>query len=337
MSMSKNIVCFGELLLRLSPPNHLKIFKSKSFEAHYGGAEANVGASLALMGCDVNVVTALPQNELGASAESEMLSYGMTASIVRQGERIGLYYFEHGASERPSKVIYDRNHSSFSKLKKGMIDWKTIFKDAKWFHWSGITPALSQNLAEVCEEALIIASEMGLIISADLNYRPSLWKYGKKANKIMPNLIQYCDVLLGGTDDSQNCLGIKTTENESFEKVYKKWQKQHPKLKTIVSTLRYDANASSNTITAVLWSNSKLYKSKEYKISHIIDRIGAGDAFMAGLIYGLTNWPDDFQKTVDYALAASCLKHSIAGDINLTSAGDITALMNGATGGRVIR
>jgi 2-dehydro-3-deoxygluconokinase len=335
--MSDKIVCFGEILLRLSPPNHLKIFKSKTFEAHYGGAEANVGASLALMGCDVNVVTALPQNELGASAESEMLSYGMKANSIKQGERIGIYYFEQGASERPGRVIYDRNSSSFSMLKKGMIDWKIIFKDAKWFHWSGITPALSQDLADVCEEALIIASEMGLTISADLNFRPTLWNYGKKANEVMPNLIQYCDVLLGGIDDSENCLAIKTVDEESFEDVYKKWQKQHPKLKTIVSTLRYDANASSNTIGAVLWSNSKLYKATEYKISHIIDRIGAGDAFMAGLIYGLINWPEDPKKTGEYALAASCLKHSIAGDINLASADDIKALMNGSTGGRVIR
>ncbi|MWB94066.1 sugar kinase [Flavobacterium sp. GA093] len=335
--MSQKIIVFGEILLRLSPPNHLKVFKSKTFEAHYGGAEANVGASLALMGCDVNVVTALPQNELGASAESEMLSYNMKTNIIRQGERIGIYYFEQGASERPGRVIYDRNNSSFSLLKKGMIDWKSIFKEAKWFHWSGITPALSQDLADVCEEALIIASEMGLTISADLNYRPTLWNYGKKANEIMPNLIQYCDVLLGGIDDSENCLAIQTNEEDSFETVYKNWQDKHPKLKTIVSTLRYDANASSNTIGAVLWNNSKLYRAKEYKISHIIDRIGAGDAFMAGLIYGLIKLPEEPQKTVEYALAASCLKHSIAGDINLASAEDITALMNGSTGGRVIR
>jgi 2-dehydro-3-deoxygluconokinase len=335
--MSNKIVCFGEIMLRLSPPNQSKIFKSKTFEAHYGGAEANVGASLALMGCNVNMVTALPQNELGAAAESEMLSYGMRTNIIKQGERIGIYYFEPGASERPGKVIYDRSHSSFSTLKKGMIDWKTIFKDADWFHWSGITPSLSQNLADICEEALIVASKMGLTISADLNYRPTLWNYGKKANEVMPNLIQYCDVLLGGIDDSENCLGIHTMEGESFEIAYKKWQAKFPRLKIIATTLRSDANASSNTIGAVLWRNSKLHKAKEYKISHIIDRIGAGDAFMAGLIYGLMNWPDNSKKTVEYALAGSCLKHSIAGDINLATANDIKALMNGASGGRVIR
>lgn len=335
--MSKKIIVFGEVLLRLSPPNNLKIFKSKAFDAHYGGAEANAGASLALMGCNVDLVTALPQNELGNSAESEMLSYGMKTNIIKQGERIGIYYFEQGASERPGRVIYDRNSSSFSTLKKGTIDWKAIFKDSQWFHWSGITPALSQDLAEVCEEALMIASEMGLTISADLNYRPSLWNYGKKANEIMPDLIQYCDVLLGGIDDSENCLAITTTTEESFETVYKKWQEKFPKLKTIVSTLRYDANASSNTIAAVSWHNAKLYRTKEYKISHIIDRIGAGDAFMAGLIYGMVTWPENLEKASDYALAASCLKHSIAGDINLSTVNDILALMQGDDGGRVVR
>jgi 2-dehydro-3-deoxygluconokinase len=335
--MSKEIIVFGEVLLRLSPPNNLKLFKSKTFEVHYGGAEANVGASLAIMGHKVNLVTAFPENELGFSAESEMLSYGMKTTTIKQGDRLGLYYFEHGASERPGRVLYDRNGSSFSQLKTGMIDWKTIFTDAKWFHWSGITPALSQDLAEVCEEALMIASEMGLTISADLNYRPSLWNYGKKANEIMPTLVQYCDVLLGGIDDSENCLGITTTAVESFETVYRKWQKNYPKLKTIVSTLRYDANASSNTIGAILWHDSKLYKAKEYKISHIIDRIGAGDAFMAGLIYGLINWPADAEKLAEFAIAASCLKHSIAGDINLAQVNDVVALMNGSSGGRVVR
>jgi 2-dehydro-3-deoxygluconokinase len=335
--MSKEIIVFGEVLLRLSPPNYSKIFKSKSFEVHYGGAEANVGCSLALMGRNVNLVSAFPENELGASAQSEMLSYGMKTSIVKQGNRIGTYYYEHGASDRPGKVLYDRDTSSFSLLKKGNIDWKAIFKNAQWFHWSGITPALSQDLADVCEEALLVASEMGLIISADLNYRPSLWKYGKKANEVMPNLIKHCDILLGGIDDSENCLRIKTIVDGSFESVYEKWQRHFPKLKTIVSTLRFNANASSNSIAAVLWQNKKTYHSTKYNITHIIDRIGAGDAFMAGLIYGLLTWPDDPNKTVEYAIAASCLKHSIAGDINLATINDITSLMGGATGGRVIR
>jgi 2-dehydro-3-deoxygluconokinase len=198
--MSKEIILFGEVLLRLSPPNHSKIFKAKTFEAHYGGAEANMDASLALMGCNVNLVTAFPANDLGDSAQSEMLSYGMKATIMKHGTRLGTYYYEHGASDRPGKVVYDRNTASFSLLKKGMIDWKAVFKNAYWFHRSGITPALSQDLSEICEEALLVATEMGLTISADLNYRPSLWNYGKKANEVMPNLIKHCDVLLAGID-----------------------------------------------------------------------------------------------------------------------------------------
>lgn len=335
--MSKTIITFGEILLRLSPPNHSKLYKSRTFEAHYGGAEANVGASLALFGCDVKFVTSVPDNELGDSALSELKSYGVEPIAVKQGKRLGVYYFEQGASERPGKVLYDRDGSSFANLKKGMIDWEAIFQDADWFHWSGITASLTEDLAILSKEALEAASKLGLTISADLNYRPTLWNYGKKASEIMPDLVQYCDVLLGGSDDSEKCLNIKIEDSESIDSVFSKWKKQFPRLKTIVSTMRYDANASSNTIGAVLWNDGKLLKSKEYKISHIVDRIGAGDAFMAGLIYGLITWPESYQETLEYAVAASCLKHSIPGDINLSSVNDVTALMNGASGGRVIR
>lgn len=335
--MSKRIITFGEILLRLSPPNHSKLYKAKSFEAHYGGAEANVAASLALFGCDVKFVTAVPDNELGDSALSELRSYGVNPIAIKQGNRLGVYYFEQGASERPGKVLYDRTSSSFANLKKGMIDWETIFKDSDWFHWSGINAALSQDLAELCKEALEVASKMGLTISADLNYRPTLWNYGKNASEIMPELVQHCDVLLGGADDSEKCLGIKTNPSETIENVFTKWKQQFPKLKTIVSTMRYDANASSNLIGAVLWDGTNLLKSKEYNITHIIDRIGAGDAFMAGLIYGLIAYPESYQVALEYAVAASCLKHSIPGDINLSSVNEVTALMNGASGGRVVR
>jgi 2-dehydro-3-deoxygluconokinase len=335
--MSKKIITFGEILLRFSPPSHAKLFKARTFEAYYGGAEANVGASLALFGCDVKFVTSVPENELGNSALSELRSYGVDPIAVKHGKRLGTYYFEHGASERPGKVLYDREDSSFAVLKKGMIDWEAVFKDADWFHWSGITAALSNDLADLCKEALETASKLGLTISADLNYRPTLWNYGKKASEIMPELVQYCDVLLGGADDSEKCLNIPIDPSENIENVFIKWKAAFPKLKTIVSTMRYDANASSNSIGAVLWNDGKLLKSKEYKISHIIDRIGAGDAFMAGLIYGLITWPESHQKTLEYAIAASCLKHSIPGDINLSTVNDITALLNGASGGRVVR
>ena len=194
--MSKRIVTFGEILLRLSPPSHLRLTQATSFDLYYGCAEANVAASLAKFGLPVKFITAVPLNELGESSLSMLRSFGVEPVAKIQGKRLGIYYFEQGASERPGKVVYDREDSSFSTLRKGMIDWETIFKEADWFHWSGITPSLSLELADLCEEALIVASRMGLTISADLNYRPTLWKYGKNANEIMPNLVKYCDLLL---------------------------------------------------------------------------------------------------------------------------------------------
>jgi 2-dehydro-3-deoxygluconokinase len=335
--MPKKIVTFGEILLRLSPPDYLRIAKTNRFNAFYGGAEANVGASLSMFGQEVDFVTAVPDNELGEAALGELRYHGVKPIVTKQGERLGIYYFEPGASERPSKVVYDRSGSSFSKFKKGSIPWEEIFKDAHWFHWSGITPSLSQDLADLCEEALIAASKMGLTISADLNYRPTLWRYGKKPFEIMPNLVKYCDLLLGGVDDSKICLDIDTIVSDTMPIVFDKWMKQFPKIKTIVSTQRYDANASSNIIGAVLWDGKKLLESKKYNITRIVDRIGAGDAFMAGIIHGLIYWENDYQSALEFATAANCLKHSFPGDINLATFKEVEALMNGASGGRVLR
>lgn len=334
--MSK-IVTFGEILLRLSPPSHLRLTQATSFDLYYGCAEANVAASLAKFGFPVKFITSVPANELGESALSMLRSFGVEPVAKIQGKRLGIYYFEQGASERPGKVVYDREDSSFSMLRKGMIDWEKAFEGADWFHWSGITPSLSLELAELCEEALEVASKMGLTISADLNYRPTLWNYGKNANEIMPNLIKYCDILLGGINESEIVLGISKQENESVESVFSNWMKAFPKLKTIVTTKRLRANASSNGVSAEFYNGKEFLKSKEYNISHIIDRIGAGDAFMAGIIYGLIHWPDDHQSALEFAVAATCLKHSISGDINLSTAEEIKALMSGHGGGRVSR
>ena len=335
--MSKRIVTFGEILLRLSPPSHLRITQATSFDMYYGCAEANVAASLSKFGLPVQFITAVPSNELGESSLSMLRSFGVVPKAIIQGKRLGIYYFEQGASERPGKVVYDREDSSFSTLKKGMIDWKEIFKDTDWFHWSGITPSLSLDLAELCEEALIEASNLGLTISADLNYRPTLWKYGKNANEIMPRLVSHCDLLLGGIDDSEKVLGITVNENDTEKEVFTNWMKTFPKIKNIVTTHRMNANASSNGISASLWNGHKLLNSQVYNISHIIDRIGAGDAFMAGIIYGLIFWPNDHQIALEFAVAATCLKHSISGDINLATVNEIKALMSGSGGGRVSR
>ena len=335
--MSNRIVTFGEILLRLSPPSHLRLTQATSFDLYYGCAEANVAASLAKFGLPVKFITAVPPNELGESSLSMLRSFGVAPIALTQGKRLGIYYFEQGASERPGKVVYDREDSSFSTLRKGMIDWESIFKDADWFHWSGITPSLSLELAELCKEALVVAENMGLTISADLNYRPTLWKYGKNANEIMPNLVQHCDLLLGGIDESEKVLGVKMDEGETEEIVFAHWMKAFPKLKNITSTHRMRANASSNSLNASIWNGKELLHSREYNVSHIIDRIGAGDAFMAGIIYGLITWPEDHQTALEFAVAATCLKHSISGDINLVTVNEIKALMSGSGGGRVSR
>lgn len=334
--MSK-IVTFGEILMRLSPPSYLRLTQAKSFDLYYGCAEANVGASLAKFGHQVKFVSAVPQNELGESSISMLRSFGIDPIITTQGKRLGIYYFEQGASERPGKVVYDRENSAFSLLRKGMINWEDIFKNASWFHWSGITPSLSLDLAELCEEALKVASNMGLTISADLNFRPTLWQYGKNANEVMPNLVKYCDLLLGGIDETESVLGISFDESQSNEAVFAMWMATFPKLKNIVSTKRIKANASSNGLSAMFWDGKKLYKSQKYYVSHIIDRIGAGDAFMAGIIHGMITWPNDHQMALEFAVAATCLKHAISGDINLSTVKEVEALMNGMGGGRVSR
>ncbi|UBB88664.1 sugar kinase [Candidatus Kaistella beijingensis] len=334
--MSK-VVTFGEILLRLSPPSHLRLSQTASFDLYYGCAEANVAASLAKFGIPVKFITAVPNNDLGESSLSMLRAFGVEPLAFVQGKRLGIYYFEHGASERPGKVVYDREDSSFSTLKKGMIDWENIFANATWFHWSGITPSLSLELAEICEQGLKVASEKGLTISVDLNYRPTLWNYGKRANEIMPNLVQYCDLLLGGTAESESVLGIKTEENDTAEMIFSKWMQTFPKIKNIVSTKRLNANASSNSVSAVFYNGTEFLKSKQYHVSHIIDRIGAGDAFMAGIIYGLMEWPENHQNALEFAAAATCLKHSISGDINLAKVEEINALVNGIGGGRVAR
>lgn len=331
------VVTFGEILLRLSPPNHLRFSQATSFEMYYGCAEANVAASLAKFGLPVKFITAVPPNELGEAAISTLRSFNVEPFTILQGKRLGIYYFEQGASERPGKVIYDREGSAFSILKKGMIDWEKIFHDAHWFHWSGITPSLSPELAEICEEALIVASEMKITISADLNYRPNLWKYGRNANEIMPKLLKHCDLLLGGIDESEKVLGIKVEEKDTPEMVFTKWMENFPKLKNIVTTKRINADASSNGLCAFFWDGKNLFHSQQYFVSHIIDRIGAGDAFMAGIIYGILKWPENYQTALEFAVAATCLKHSISGDINLATVNEITALMSGFGGGRVSR
>ncbi len=336
-------------MLRLAPPGFLRFSQTNQFDVVYGGGESNVAVSLANYEVPVEFITRLPQNDIGECALMEMRKRGVgTQHIVRGGERLGIYFLETGAVSRGSKVVYDRAYSAMSEITPGMVDWKAVFKDAQWFHWTGITPAISQSAADACLEGVKVASEMGITISTDLNYRAKLWKYKGNREKIMTELTSYCDIILGNEEDAEKHFGIKpegldiTTQGEhvkaeAFLSVCEQMQKKFLKAKKIITTLRGSISASHNTWAGVLYDGSTLFKSNEYQITHIVDRVGGGDSFMGALIYGLIHYPKDDQKALDYAVAASCLKHTIKGDVNLVTIPEIEKLMSGDASGRVAR
>ena len=341
------IVTFGEIMLRLAPPGFQRFTQAHSFEATYGGGEANVAVSLANYGESVDFVTRLPKNELGDTCVNTLRGLGVgTDFIARGGERIGIYFLETGAAQRASKVIYDRANSSFAAIQPGSIDWKAVFTGADWFHWTGITPAVSQSAAEVCCEAILAAREMGVTISTDLNYRAKLWKWGKSAGEVMSDLVSMCDVALGNEEDAEKVFGIKSPESDvtsgkvdanHYRYVCEKLAERFPLLKTISITLRGSLSASHNTWSGVLWRNGEFFSASTYDILPIIDRVGGGDSFMGGLIYGLRKHPTDPQKALNFATAAACLKHSIIGDVNAVSVAEVETLMDGDASGRVSR
>jgi len=363
----KKIVTFGEIMLRLAPPGFQRFTQAHSFEAVYGGGEANVAVSLANYGEEVEFVTRLPKNELGDACLMSLRGYGIhTKHIARGGERIGIYFLETGAAQRGSKVIYDRANSSFATIQTGTIDWKKVFEGADWFHWTGITPAVSQGAADVCREAIQVAREMGITVSTDLNYRAKLWKWGKSAGEVMTELVSMCDVALGNEEDAEKVFGIKAPEADvtsgkvdadHYRFVCEELAKKFPSLKTISITLRGSLSASHNTWSGVLWvrpersdanversrshpersrRTDNFYSAPTYNILPIVDRVGGGDAFMGGLIYGLRKY-DDPQKALNFAIAAACLKHSIIGDFNAVTVGEVETLMGGDASGRVSR
>lgn len=343
----KKIVTFGEIMLRLAPPGFQRFTQARSFEAVYGGGEANVAVSLANFGEDVEYVTRLPRNELGDACLMSLRGYGIhTEHIARGGERIGIYFLETGAAQRASKVIYDRANSSFAAIQPGTIDWKNVFEGADWFHWTGITPAVSQGAAEVCREALQVARELGLTVSCDLNFRAKLWKWGKSAGEVMADLVSMCDVALGNEEDAEKVFGIKApeaditagkVEADHYRFVCEELAKKFPSLKTISITLRGSLSASHNTWSGVLWQSGKFFSAPTYDILPIVDRVGGGDSFMGGLIYGLRKYKDEPQKALNFAAAAACLKHSILGDFNAVSVSEVETLMGGDASGRVSR
>ena len=345
--MSKKIVTFGEIMLRLSPPGYQRFSQARSFDVIYGGGEANVAVSLANYGLPVDFVTRIPQSDIGEACTAFLRQYGVGVDkIVRGGERLGIYFLEMGSMQRGSKVVYDRAHSAISTVEPGMIDWQAVFADADWFHWTGITPAISAGTAAVCLEAIKTAKEMGLTISCDLNYRKNLWKWGKSPSEIMPELVGYCDVAIGNEEDADKVFGIKAPESDvtagkveadQYLYVCEKLAGRFPKMQTIAITLRGSVSASHNTWSGVLWHAGDFYEGLKFDITHIVDRVGGGDSFMGGLIYGLRTYGDDYQKALNFAIAASCLKHSIFGDFNLVTVAEVEKLMGGDASGRVSR
>jgi 2-dehydro-3-deoxygluconokinase len=345
--MPKKIITFGEIMLRLATPEHQRFTQATTLNATFGGGEANVAVSLANFGLETEFVTRLPENDLGMSAIMDLKKHSVgTNYIVKGGERIGIYYLETGAVVRPSKVIYDRANSAIAEIKSGMIDWEKVFEDASWFHWTGITPAISESAASVCKEAISIARKKGVTVSCDLNFRKNLWKWGKSASAVMPDLVEGCDIILGNEEDAEKVFGIKpentdVTQGEvtgrEFESVCRKLKAIFPKAKKVVITLRGSVNADHNSWSGVLYDGNKLYEAPIYQITDIVDRVGGGDSFMGGLIYGLLKFKDDDQKALNFAVAASCLKHTIHGDFNLVSVQEVEQLMKGDSSGRVIR
>ncbi len=344
----KKVITFGEIMLRLSPPGFLRFSQANSFDVVYGGGESNVAVSLANYGIPAEFITRLPDNDIGECALMEMRKRNVgTSHIIRGGERLGIYFLETGAVSRGSKVVYDRAHSAISTIEKGMIDWEKVFAGANWFHWTGITPALSQGAADVCLEAIKAANELGVTVSTDLNYRAKLWKYGKNPDEVMPALVEGCDVILGNEEDAEKHFHIHpdsvditqgdTMDAQAYLSVCKKLKERFPRAKKIITTLRGSISASHNSWAGVLYNGDEFLESRTYQITHIVDRVGGGDSFMGGLIYGLLTYENDDQKALDFAVAASCLKHTITGDANLVTVDEVEKLMSGDASGRVAR
>jgi 2-dehydro-3-deoxygluconokinase len=343
----KKFVTFGEIMLRLSPPDGLRFGQARSFDIVYGGGESNVAVSLANYGLETEYITRLPANDMGEACLQFLRQYNVgTRHILRGGDRLGIYFLENGSNMRGSQVIYDRANSAFATLQTGMIDWETVFSDAGWFHWTGITPAISKETAAVCLEAVKTARKMGITVSCDMNYRAKLWKWGKPAREVMHELVSYCDVAIGNEEDAEKVFGIHApqtdvlngkVEAENYRFVCEELSQIFPGLKTIAITLRGSISANHNTWSAILWDCGQIYTGPDYDITDILDRVGGGDSFMGGLIYGLVKFPNERQKAINFAVAASALKHTIFGDFNLVSVKEVEKLLKGDSSGRVSR
>jgi len=341
----KKYITFGEIMLRLKPPNGERFFQSPLLEATFGGGEANVAVGLARFGLEVAYVSVIPKNAIGDACVRELKRQGVdTSLIVRKGNRLGIYFLENGANQRPSLVIYDRSYSAIAEARPGDIDWDKVFNGASWFHITGITPAISLSASELSLEAVKKAREKGITIICDLNFRKNLWKYGKSAPEVMTELVKYVDIALGNEEDCQKSLGVKVEidvesgklQIPQYQELTDKVLSLYPHLQKIAITLRESHSADYNGWSAVLNNRKEFLVSKKYEIHNIVDRVGGGDTFAAGLIYGFNNLESD-KEALEFAVAASCLMHSIPGDLPLLSIEEVNSLAGGAASGRVQR
>lgn len=332
------IVTFGEVLLRLSTPNFQKIEQATSFNATFGGTEMNVGASLVKLGFDATHVTAFPNNLIGQKAKSFLRFLGVdTSHVVLEGDRIGTFFLETGAVMRASQIVYDRADSAFANLNPDLFDWEKILEGADWFHWCGITPAISEGAAKACLDAVKTAKKLGITVSSDIYYRSNLWKYGKTPKDILPELASYSDIILASRKNIEEIFGLKVTaEKGKFVEACQMLMESYPNVKKVIDTERIQVSASHNQYAAKMWNGEELIETDYQDITHIVDRIGTGDAFLGGFVYGQLILKDDLES-LQFGTAASALKHTIEGDQNLVTVAEIEAVMSGDKSGRLRR
>ncbi|MGI9221453.1 MAG: PfkB family carbohydrate kinase [Woeseiaceae bacterium] len=340
-----DFLSFGEIMLRLKTPGHERYFQSPAFEATFGGGEANVAVALANYGLSAGFISALPENDIGESAVRELQRFGVdTTNVKRSGDRVGIYYLESGANQRPSKVVYDRAGSSICEAQPGDFDWQTIFAGAKWLHITGITPALSKSAADLSLEAVQAANKAGVTVSCDFNFRGKLWKWGKTAPEVMTDLVKFVDVGIANEEDCQKSLGIEADvdvesgelDTAKYESLSQKVLDVFPNMSTIAITLRESHSADRNSWSACMRDKDGFKLSRRYEMTDIVDRVGGGDSFASAFIYGMNAY-EDRQQSLEFAVAASCLKHSILGDFNRVSVPEVEHLMGGDASGRVQR
>lgn len=346
--MPKRIVTFGEIMVRMCAPDYLKLIQTDKFDVSYAGAEANVAVSLANYGMQAEYITCLPDNPIAERCIMSLRGHKVVVdNIQRTGKRMGILYLETGSNARPSKVYYDREDSSIATVEQGSIEWEKILKDADWFHWTGITPAISGNAAAECLKAINTANKLGVTVSCDINYRGNLWRYGKTAAEVMPEMVAGSDIILGNEEDCEKVFGIKpidfdadnsngNVDQSTFRSVCEQMMQKFTRCKKMIVTIRGAINANHNTWGGVLFDGQNMLESKRYDITDIVDRVGGGDSFMGALIFGLLHYAND-QDALEFAAAASCLKHTLKGDFNWVTVQEVESLMRGSASGRVVR